>query len=100
MDYTEKEWQNSALKVDDYCRNLGYSKSQLNRKMSTVTGKSPNIFLKEYRLNEALKFLDKQTDTVSTIAFKTGFNTPAYFSKRFFEKYGILPSNYIKTISL
>lgn len=100
MDYTEKEWQNTTLKVDSYCKKLGYSKSQLNRKIKSLTGKSPNIFIKDYRLNEALKLINKQTDSISEIAFKTGFNTPAYFSKRFFEKYGVLPSSYIKTMAI
>ncbi len=100
MNYTEKEWKNPKLNVESYCKNLGYSKSQLNRKMSTLTGKSPNVFIKEFRLNKALKLIDKQTDSISAIAYKTGFNTPAYFSKRFFEKYDILPSNYIKTKAL
>ena len=98
MDYTEKEWQNPMLNVERFCENLGYSKSQLNRKMRKITGKSPNIFIKEFRLSKALELLDKQTDSISAITFKTGFNTPAYFSKRFFEKYDILPSNYLKTM--
>ena len=96
MNYTENKWNFNNLKIDSFSTELGYSKSQLYRKITTLTGKSPNIFIKEYRLNQALKLLKKQTNSISEIAFKTGFNTPAYFSKCFFETYGILPSNYIK----
>lgn len=96
MEYTEREWINTSLNVDDFCRELGYSKSQLYRKMISITGKSPNAFIKEYRLNRALKLLNKQIDNISEIAFKTGFNSPSYFSKCFSNSYGILPSVYTK----
>ena len=96
MDYTEKTWQNTELKVDDFSKNLGFSKAQLYRKMVSLTGKSPNTFIKEYRLKQALVLLNKQIGNISEIAFDTGFNSPAYFSKCFQETYGILPSNYIK----
>ncbi len=98
MDYTEREWRNTALNVDDFSKDLGYSKSQLYRKMISITGQSPNSFIKEYRLNKALKLLHKKNENVSEIAFETGFNTPAYFSKCFQKAYGTLPSVYAKTI--
>ena len=96
MDYTEKEWYNPTLTANSLSKHLGYSKSQFYRKMIANTGMSPNIFIKEYRLNKALNLLNKQVDNISEVAFKIGFNSPAYFSKCFFDKYGILPSKYIK----
>ena len=97
MDYTEREWRNTTLNIDDFSKCLGYSKSQLYRKMISITGKSPNSFIKEYRLRKALKLLNKRTENISEIAFETGFNTPAYFSKCFQDTFGILPSHYIKS---
>jgi AraC-like DNA-binding protein len=96
MDYTEKTWQNTNLKVDDFSKNLGLSKAHLYRKMVSLTGKSPNTFIKDYRLKRALLLLNKQIGNISEIAFESGFNSPAYFSKCFLESYGILPSSYIK----
>ena len=97
MDFTEKEWKSPDLKVDDFHHPLGCSKSQLYRKMIALTGKSPNMFIRDFRLSEALKFLNKQVDNISEIAFETGFSSPSYFSKCFFNKYGILPSDYLRT---
>ncbi len=97
MDYTEKEWRNTSLTADDFSKSLGYSKSQLYRKMIAITGKSPNSFLKEYRLDRALELLNKKNGNISDIAYETGFNTPAYFSKCFQKAYDILPSVYTKT---
>ncbi len=96
MDYTEKEWYNPTLSADGLGKHLGFSKSQLYRKMIANTGTSPNTFIKEYRLNKALNLLNKNVDNISEVAFKTGFNSPAYFSKCFQETYGILPSAYLK----
>ena len=96
MDYTEKVWNETSLKADDFYKHLGLSKSQLYRKMITLIGKSPNTFLKEYRLNEALKLLNRKKGNISEIAFTTGFNSPSYFSKCFQKKYNISPSDYLQ----
>ena len=95
MDYTESAWSNTNLKVNDFSKSIGYSKSQLYRKMILLTGKSPNIFIKEYRLNEALTLLNKNTGNISEIAFETGFSSPSYFSKCFQKRYGHSPSDYL-----
>ena len=92
MDYMDSVWSDTNLKVDDFNKPLGYSKSQLYRKMTTLTGQSPNSFIKEYRLKEALKLLSKKAGNISEIAFETGFNSPSYFSKCFQKRYGHFPS--------
>ena len=99
MDFTEKKWNKTDLKVDDFSINLGLSKSQLYRKIKSITGKSLNTFVKEYRLQKAIELLGKQKGNISEIAFETGFNSPAYFSKCFQQTYGMLPSNYIRQAS-
>jgi AraC-like DNA-binding protein len=96
MEYIEKVWSHSNITVSDFHKNLGYSKSKLYRTMMALMGKSPNSFLKEYRLNKALELLDKQASNISEIAYQTGFSSPTYFSKCFNEAYGILPSKYKK----
>lgn len=95
MNYTERIWSQAIISVNDFEENLGYSKSKLYRTMMNLIGKSPNIFLRDYRLEKALELLEKQNDNISEIAYQTGFSSPAYFSKCFHKKYGILPSNFI-----
>lgn len=96
LEYTESNWNRANLKVDDYCVHLGLSKSQLYRKIRSITGNSLNIFVKNYRLDKALEFIDRKERNISEIAFDTGFNSAAYFSKCFNETYGILPSDYVR----
>ena len=96
MTLVESIWNKPDFNVSLFSKALGYSKSQLNRKLKSLTGFSPNNFLKEFRLHKALLLLRKQTENISEIAFETGFNSAAYFSKCFLEKYHILPSRYIR----
>lgn len=95
MDYLDLFWSNSELKVDDFSKPTGSSKSQLYRKLTRLTGKSPNAFLKEYRLNKALQLLTKNKGNISEIAFETGFTSPSYFSKCFQIKFGHAPSDFL-----
>ena len=98
MDYIEREWNNTTLNVDRFIKDLGYSKSKLYRRMILITGKSPNTFIKEYRLNKAIKLLNNQVLNISEIAFETGFNSPTYFTREFKKKFGLLPTNFAKGI--
>ena len=68
--------------------------------MMPILGESPNVFLKDFRLNESLQLLDQQALNISEIAYRTGFRSPAYFSKCFLEAYGIFPSKYMKQMRI
>ncbi len=92
MQFIEKEWKNTELKVDDFEKNIGISKSKLYREMIRFTGKSPNVFLLHFRLRKSLQLLRKQKGNISEIAFDSGFNSPSYYAKCFRKKYGIMPS--------
>ena len=94
MDYFEEVWSDSDLRVDHFTKALGCSKSQFYRKMVWLTGKSPNDFIMDYRLNEALNLLRKKASNISETAFKAGFSSPSYFTKCFKSKFGVLPAVY------
>jgi AraC-like DNA-binding protein len=96
MDYVDREWKNTTLNIDRFIKDLGYSKSKLYRSMIPITGKSPNTFIKEYRLNKALQLLNNQALNISEIAFETGFNSPTYFTRAFKKQFGLLPTNFAK----
>ena len=100
MDYIESTWSDSNLRVDDFSKPVMCSKSQLYRKMMALTGKSPNTFLREYRLNEALLLLNKDTGNISDTSFEAGFSSPSYFSKCFQKRYGLMPSDYFPSKSV
>lgn len=96
MDCIESTWRNPNLTVEDFNKPLGLSKSQFYRKLVALTTKSPNTFIRDYRLSEALNLLCNNTGNVSEIAFDTGFSSPSYFSKCFLKRYGHLPSDLLR----
>lgn len=100
MKFTEKEWQNPELKVDDFGKNTWISKSKLYREMIRLTGKSPIVFLLHYRLRLALQMLQTQEGNISEVAFDSGFSSPSYFTKCFRKRYGIMPSELALPVTL
>jgi AraC-like DNA-binding protein len=91
----EENWQNPDFNMDDYCQSMAMSKSQLYRKTILLTGFSPNILLKEFRLEKAKELMKKQHYNISGITFESGFTSPSYFTKCFKKKYGLLPMAYL-----
>lgn len=95
---TESIWNDPQVDVGAFGKRLGLSRSQFYRKISSITGLSPNDFIKEFRLQKALHLIEKQRGNISQIAFETGFNSPSYFSKCFQKRYGILPSDLLSKV--
>ncbi|WP_385895882.1 nickel-binding protein [Terrimonas alba] len=91
----DENWQNADFDVDDFCQAMAMSKSQLYRKTIALTGLSPNILLKEYRLEKAKELMKRQHHNIAQVTFDSGFTSPSYFTKCFKKKYGLLPNSYI-----
>ncbi|WP_052467065.1 hybrid sensor histidine kinase/response regulator transcription factor [Psychroserpens damuponensis] len=89
----ENNHTDSQFDVKRFCELIHMSKSQLNRKMKAVFNKSPNQFIRSYRLEKA-KYLIAQDRgfSLSEIAYEVGFASPAYFSKCFNDEFGYAPS--------
>ena len=83
--------EDTQFGVDQLSEALGMSKSQLNRKMRALVDKSPNQYIRSYRLAKAKQFIERDTGTIAEIAFATGFSSPAYFSKCFSDEFGYSP---------
>lgn len=66
------------------------------KKISALTGLTPALFIRLYRLQTAKKMLEDHAGdkgiSVSEIAYMVGFNDPKYFSKCFQNQYHVLPS--------
>jgi AraC-like DNA-binding protein len=91
----EENWQDPGFGVTDYCQTMTMSKSHLYRKTIELCGLSPNVLLKEFRLEKAKELMKKQRYSISQITFDSGFTSPSYFTKCFKKKYGLLPMTYL-----
>jgi AraC-like DNA-binding protein len=94
MEITNKNWNKINFRVDDYCKQIGVSKSQVYRKITSLTGRSPNEFIREFRLRKALRLIEKHNGNISEIAFESGFSNPSYFTQCFRKRFGLLPSEF------
>ncbi len=99
INYAEINLDSLESGVEHCCAFLGMSKSNLYRKIISLTSYSPNGFFKEFRLKMALKKIIEREGNIAEIAFASGFNTHSYFTQCFKERFGILPSDYLTRIS-
>ncbi len=94
----EENWQDAEFDIENYCIATTMSKSQLYRKTISLTGLSPNLLLKDYRLEKAKELLRKQNSSISQVTYDAGFTSPSYFTKCFKKKYGLLPMSYVEML--
>lgn len=77
---------------EELARAVFISHSQLNRKLNALTGKSSVQILRDLRLRRAQSLLRNADMTVSEVAWESGFNDPAYFTRIFTREFGLSPS--------
>ncbi|MEK8213199.1 MULTISPECIES: helix-turn-helix domain-containing protein [unclassified Paenibacillus] len=78
---------------------LHFHYNYLARCMKRVYGLTPMEYLTDYRLEQAKLLLLKTEIPISGIAERTGFESAAYFSRRFARKVGISPLRFRKRYS-
>jgi AraC-like DNA-binding protein len=80
--------------VNELASALNLSRSQLHRKLQALAGCSTSRFIRTIRLEYAKDLLQQGDETVAEIAYRCGFNSPAYFTTCFIEHTGVVPSNW------
>lgn len=80
--------------INMICRELGLSRTNLYRKLKTITDLSLTELIRNYRLEMATNLLLHSNYSISEIATYTGFNSHAYFTKCFRTVYGCTPTEY------
>lgn len=91
---------NSEFDNTQFTEAMGVTNSMLYRKIKSMTGMSPNGFVRHVRLEVAHKLITEkyQTITTSEVAYAVGFNIPKYFTKCFTKQFGMTPSAYRATL--
>lgn len=77
-----------------------YSVSHFSKLFKQMTGESLTQYLKNYRLEIAANRLRHESSKVSEIALSCGFSNLSYFSRAFYQKYQMTPSEYRMTPEL
>lgn len=82
------------LNVAAVSRDLLISQSKFTYKLKELTGDTPGVFFRKYKLNKAAQLLREGKHNVSEVALMTGFATAAHFSVAFKKQFGVSPSEY------
>lgn len=95
LDCTEKIWDKNSMSMTGFARELGMSKSQLARRLKSLSNLSPNDFIKEFRLRKAIHLMDDHSLNVAEVTMAIGFSNPSYFTKCFRKRFGKAPSDFM-----
>ena len=90
----EKHMSNENFSVELFAKELFLSSSQVYRKINSITGHTVSDFIRSVRLERAKDLLQQKAGNITEIAFEVGFNSPAYFTKSFREKFGCTPKEF------
>ncbi len=72
------------------------SVSLLYTLFNNLAGHNPGEYIRKLRINQALKLLDSRELLVTEVADRTGFSSPAIFSRCFRRETELSPSEYIR----
>lgn len=90
----ETELSNPEFDIACATEALRISRTKFFYKIKGLTGESPNVFFKTYKLNRAAELILEGKYTISEIADMTGFSTLSHFSRSFKKQFGQAPSEY------
>lgn len=84
----------SNITLSELAELTNKSLSTFKRAFKKIYGNSPASFIKDQKLDRSKELLAVSKLPMSDIAFDSGFNDVAHFSKSFKQKFGVSPSAY------
>lgn len=97
MQYMQENY-NRLINIQEISSTLGISYSHFHRIFKTKAGKSPQEYLIQIRLINAMKFLEKKEHSISEVANYCGFSDERNFRRIFIKNIGMTPSVYREKI--
>lgn len=94
-DNMEMEEFDQTFLADRMCM----SHSTLYRKVKSVTGLTPNEFIRRIKLNKVCELIVDDSLSMADIAQMAGFSSAAYFRRVFKKEFGVSPTEYKQGIT-
>ena len=82
--------------IDILTAAIGMSRSNLYRKIKSISGQSANGFIRFIRLRKAAEIFINTDKTIQEASYMVGINDPKYFREQFYKLFNMNPSQYIK----
>ena len=90
----ERHLSNEEYDIDALAADVCMSRSTLYRKLHSLTGQKPSLFIRAIRLKHAARMIKEGSYNLTEISTLCGFSSPSYFSRCFKAQYGIPPGSY------
>jgi len=85
---------------DTFASDMGASASTLYNKIRAASGMNVSTFIRDVRMTEARKMAEANPNMrVSDLAYRVGFQDPKYFSLCFKKQFGMLPKEFMESLS-
>jgi len=89
----EQNLDSTLMGVNYLTRQMGISRTQLYRKITSLTGKTPNQLIREFRMTKAFNLIRNHEGNITFVSQEVGYANPSYFSRIFRETFGCAPSD-------
>jgi len=96
MKVVNEHLDDSDFNVEMLTKEVGISRAQLHRKMKDMTGLPVSEFIRNIRLEQAVRLLEEQKINVTQVAYSVGFSNLAHFSTVFRKQFGVSPTEYLE----
>ena len=89
-----KHYSETTFDMSLLASELGYSRTQVYRKLKKLLGVTGSEFILCVRMEIAARLLKKEPIPIGEISKKVGMKCPSYFARQFKLFYGCLPREY------
>jgi CheY-like chemotaxis protein/AraC-like DNA-binding protein len=96
IEIVERHLKDDDFNVRVFTVEMGMSRSNVFRKVKSISGLSISEFIRYIRLKKAAELMIKTDIQVKEVAYEVGINDIRYFRQQFNKVFGINPSDYIK----
>ena len=86
--------------IPELAKAVGINTTKLKQGFKAVYGQTVNEYIRDKRMEVAKDYILEGSLSVKQISEKVGYKNYAYFSARFRERYGAVPSEYLKNRAL
>jgi AraC-like DNA-binding protein len=90
----ESNLTNEEFTVEFLAAEIGLSRSQLHRKLKSMTGSTTTEYIRTVKLKKAAELLKDGKYNIDEASYMSGFSSHSHFSKCFKELYKLSPKDY------
>lgn len=97
MSTITEQLEDNRVNVDELASALAMSTSQFRRRLSALTGETPQSYITNIRMQKARHLFDTHSElTVLEVALQCGYDDQSSFTRAFKRFFGITPSEYLQ----